>query len=77
MITMELAVIVTALIAYGAYSFGYRKGTTTSAQTTMLIIREFLKEKQGVDWTNITLGNNFNRLHRWMAEMENGEEEST
>ncbi len=39
---------------YVAYSLGFRKGTSTSAQVTMLMMREFLNESQGSDWTDIT-----------------------
>tara|TARA_Y100000996_G_scaffold381989_1_gene336908 strand:+ start:726 stop:959 length:234 start_codon:yes stop_codon:yes gene_type:complete len=77
MIGIELAGALMGIGFYIAYHMGFRKGTATSAKATMWIMREFLNEKQGSDWTDITLGKNFNRVHRWMSEMEDGEEEKT
>tara|TARA_B100000287_G_scaffold409933_1_gene437802 strand:+ start:870 stop:1100 length:231 start_codon:yes stop_codon:yes gene_type:complete len=71
---IELYAALFGVSLYVAYNLGFRKGTATSATATMWIMREFLNEKQGADWTDITLGKNFNRVHRWMSEMEDGEE---
>ena len=73
---MEVLAGLFGISVYVAYSLGFRKGTSTSAQVTMLMMREFLNESQGSDWTDITLGKNMNRVHRWMAEMDSGEEKS-
>tara|TARA_B100001996_G_scaffold216204_1_gene166227 strand:- start:34 stop:270 length:237 start_codon:yes stop_codon:yes gene_type:complete len=78
MVTLELAGALMGIGFYISYHIGFRKGTATSAQATMLIMREFLADKQGYDWTDITLGKNFNRLTRWMDQLEkNGEEEKS
>ena len=77
MIGLELAGAVLGIGLYIAYYMGFRKGTATSAHATMIIMREFLNHSQGSDWTEITLGKNMNRVHRWMAEMEDGEEEES
>ena len=77
MIGLELAAAILGIGFYLAYQMGFRKGTNASAQATMIIMREFLNHSQGSDWTDITLGKNMNRVHRWMAEMEDGEEEES
>jgi len=74
MIGLELSAMLIGITAYLAYRWGFRKGTASSATATMVIMREFLNESQGSDWTDITLGKNFNRVHRWMEKLENGEE---
>ena len=66
MIGLDLAAALFGIGLYIAYHLGYRKGTALSAQATMIIMREFLSNSQGKDWTDITLGKNFNRVHRWM-----------
>ena len=77
MIGLELAAMLFGIGLYIAYHMGFSKGTSTSAQATMIIMREFLADKQGYDWTDITLGKNFNRLTRWMEQLENGDEEKS
>ena len=77
MIGLELAGAVLGIGLYIAYYMGFRKVTATSAHATMIIMREFLNHSQGPDWTDITLGKNMNRVHRWMAEMDDGEEEES
>ena len=74
MIGLELSAMLIGITAYLAYRWGFRQGTASSATATMVIMREFLNESQGSDWTDITLGKNFNRVHRWMDKLENGEE---
>ena len=73
---MEVLAGLFGISVYVAYSLGFKKGTSTSAQVTMLMMREFLNESQGSDWTDITLGKNFNRAHRWMQQVEDATEES-
>ena len=58
-------------------SMGYKKGTALSAQATKILMREFLNHSKGSDWVDITLGKNFNRVHRWMDNLEDGEEEKS
>jgi len=77
MIGLELAGILLGIGLYISYNMGFRKGTATSAQATMILMREFLADKKGYDWTDITLGKNFNRLTRWMEQLENGDEEKS
>jgi hypothetical protein len=77
MIGLELACAVFGIGLYIAYYIGFRKGTATSAHATMIIMREFLNHSQGSDWTDITLGKNMNRVHRWMDRLEDGEEEES
>ena len=43
----------------------------------MILMREFLNHSKGSDWVDITLGKNFNRVHRWMDNLEDGEEEKS
>ena len=77
MIGLELAAACMGIVFYVAYQMGYKKGTSLSAQATMILMREFLNHSKGSDWVDITLGKNFNRVHRWMDNLEDGEEEKS
>jgi|TARA_B110000914_G_C15520146_1_gene476316 hypothetical protein len=70
MVEINMAVMVGCVAVAVAYTWGYRKGTQTSAQATMLIMREFLKSYMGESETNMMLGKNFNRLARWMEDID-------
>ena len=77
MIGLELAAACMGIGFYVAYQMGYKKGTALSAQATMILMREFLNHTKGSDWVDNTLGKNFNRVHRWMDNLEDGEEEKS